>query len=172
MYSVHHSTSYRTVHHQATCNMLEDSEIKLGGFTFKGWYIAAAVPVFSAISGAIYFGYDTVNRFYDTEENVQVILDKADSFDTTANSLNSRIQTLEQAIQDNDVRGLAQKLSSISTNMQTILEQQKTLLDLRSKIDKSTTITDGLGDKLDTYEQEIEDLWKAYDELYANPLGN
>jgi hypothetical protein len=54
--------------------------------------------------------------------------------------------------------------------MQQILEQQKLLLDLRSKIDKATTITDGLGDKLDTYDQEIEDIWKAYDELVDNPL--
>ena len=152
--------------------MLEDAQIKLGGFTLKGWYIAAALPILSGISGAIYVAYDTVNRFYDTEESVQVILDKSDSFDKTANTLDSRIQTLEQAIQDNDVRGLGQKLSAISTNMQTILEQQKVLLDLRSKIDKSTTITDGLGNKLDTYKQEIEDLWKAYDELYENPLGN
>ena len=82
----------------------------------------------------------------------------------------SRIQTLEQAIADNDVRGLNQKLAQLSTNMTQILEQQKLLLDLRSQVDKATTITDGLGDTLDTLQTEVDDIWKAYDELADNPL--
>jgi hypothetical protein len=82
----------------------------------------------------------------------------------------SRIQTLEQAIADNDVRGLNQKLAQLSTNMSQILEQQKVLLDLRSQVDKATTITDGLGDTLDTLQTEVDDIWKAYDELVDNPL--
>ncbi len=82
----------------------------------------------------------------------------------------SRIQTLEQAIADNDVRGLNQKLAQLSTNMTQILEQQKLLLDLRSQVDKATTITDGLGDTLDTLQTEVDDIWKAYDELVNNPL--
>ena len=82
----------------------------------------------------------------------------------------SRIQTLEQAISDNDVRGLNQKLAQLSTNMSQILEQQKILLDLRSQVDKATTITDGLGDTLDTLQTEVDDIWKAYDELADNPL--
>jgi len=81
-----------------------------------------------------------------------------------------RIQTLEQAIADNDVRGLNQKLAQLSTNMQQLLEQQKVLLDLRSQVDKATTITDGLGDTLDVLQTEIDDIWKAYDELADNPL--
>lgn len=83
--------------------------------------------------------------------------------------LESRVQTLEQAIQDNDVRGLASRLSGISTQMTTILEQQRQLLELRTQVERSTTITDGLGDRLDRYNQEIEDLWRAMDEL-AKPL--
>ena len=82
----------------------------------------------------------------------------------------SRIQTLEQAISDNDVRGLNQKLAQLSTNMSQILEQQKILLDLRSQVDKATTITDGLGNTLDTLQTEVDDIWKAYDELADNPL--
>jgi hypothetical protein len=80
------------------------------------------------------------------------------------------VQALEQAIQDNDVRGLAPKLSSIGTQMQTILEQQKALLDLRSSVEKSDAITSGLKDKLDKYDRDIEDLWKAMDDLSKNPI--
>lgn len=134
-------------------------DFKIGGYDIKGWMVAVAVPVLSTLSGGIYFTYDALNRFYDTEASVEDVL-----------GVVSRVQTLEQAINDNDVRGLNTKLSQLSTNMQQILEQQKTLLDLRSKIDKATTITDGLGDKLDVYDQEIDDIWKAYDELVDNPL--
>ena len=81
-----------------------------------------------------------------------------------------RIQTLEQAIQDNDVRGLNQKLAQLSTNMTQILEQQKILLDLRSQVDKATTVTDSLDDTLKTLQTEIDDIWDAYDELADNPL--
>lgn len=149
---------------------MEDTELKIGGFTFKGWYIAAALPILSGLSGAIYYGYDTVQRFYAVEEGIGTVVEKSESFNQTSVALSSRIQALEQAVQDNDVRGLNTRLSQISTQMQTILEQQKTLLDLRTKVEKSTTITDSIGNKLDTYDQEIEDIWKAYDSLVDKPL--
>lgn len=138
---------------------MSDMEFSIGGYNIKGWMVAVAIPVLSSVAGSVYFAYDALNRFYDTEAAVEDVL-----------GVVSRVQTLEQAIQDNDVRGLNTKLSQLSTNMQQILEQQKLLLDLRSKIDRATTITDGLGDKLDTYDQEIEDIWKAYDSLVDKPL--
>ena len=138
---------------------MSDMEFSIGGYNIKGWVVAVALPVLSSVAGGVYFAYDALNRFYDTEAAVEDVL-----------GVVSRVQTLEQAIQDNDVRGLNTKLSQLSTNMQQILEQQRLLLDLRSKIDRATTITDGLGDKLDTYDQEIEDIWKAYDSLVDNPL--
>ena len=138
---------------------MSDMEFSIGGYNIKGWMVAVAIPVLSSVAGSVYFAYDALNRFYDTEAAVEDVL-----------GVVSRVQTLEQAIQDNDVRGLNTKLSQLSTNMQQILEQQRLLLDLRSKIDRATTITDGLGDKLDTYDQEIEDIWKAYVSLVDNPL--
>ena len=150
---------------------MEDTELKVGGFTFKGWYIAAALPILSAISGSIYLGYDTLNRFYAVETGIDLVTTEADMFNVRATDFNSRIQALEQAVADNDVRGLNTRLSTISTQMQTILEQQKDLLDLRSKVEKSSTITDQIGDKLDVYQTEIDDIWKAYDSLANNPLN-
>lgn len=150
--------------------MLDNIDFKIGGFNVKGWMLAVAVPVLSTVAGGVYWSYDTLQRFYGVEEGISTVVAKSESFDDKAAELSSRIQTLEQAIQDNDVRGLNQKLATLSTNMQQILEQQKLLLDLRSKIDKATTITDNLGDKLDIYDQEIEDIWKAYDFLKDNPL--
>ena len=189
-------------------------EFSIGGFNVKGWMVAVALPVLSTVSGGVYFGYDTLNRFYGVEGGVEEALGKGStnakqilelqksltqlSNDTererTANktfaanqlttasqaieeelqeaesNLTSRIQTVEQAIIDNDVRGLNSKLAQLATNMQQILEQQKVLLDLRSQVDKATTITDGIGDKLDVLQTEVDDIWKAYDELASNPL--
>lgn len=150
--------------------MIEDAEVKVGGFTFKGWYIAAALPILGSLSGGIYYGYDTLQRFYAVESGIETVVSKSNSFDSTAGKLSSRIQTLEQAVQDNDVRGLNTRLATVSTQMQTILEQQKELLDLRSQVERSTGITDSLGDKLDKYQTEIDDIWKAYDSLVDNPL--
>jgi DNA repair exonuclease SbcCD ATPase subunit len=211
-------------------------EFSIGGFNVKGWMVAVALPVLSTVSGGVYFGYDTLNRFYgveggvgealgNTSTNAKQIAELQKSLtklnndtarERTANktfaanqlttasqairkelqevetnlsddsvakiqqltqNLNkiestatSRIQTVEQAIVDNDVRGLNSKLAQLATNMQQILEQQKVLLDLRSQVDKATTITDGIGDKLDVIQTEIDDIWKAYDEMVSNPL--
>ena len=211
-------------------------EFSIGGFNVKGWMVAVALPVLSTVSGGVYFGYDTLNRFYGVEGGVEEALEKGStnakqiaelqksltklSNDTvrerTANktfaanqlttasqairkelqevetnlsndsvakmqqlterlttldaTVTSRMQTVEQAIIDNDVRGLNSKLAQLATNMQQILEQQKVLLDLRSQVDKATTITDGIGDKLDVIQTEIDDIWKAYDEMSSNPL--
>lgn len=200
-------------------------EFSIGGFNVKGWMVAVALPVLSAVSGGVYWGYDTLNRFYGVEGGVSEALGNTSAnakqiselqksltkleTDTarerTANktfaanqlttasqairkelqeaetdltteiteleaNVTSRIQTVEQAIIDNDVRGLNSKLAQLATNMQQILEQQKVLLDLRSQVDKATTITDGIGDKLDVLQTEVDDIWKAYDELASNPL--
>ena len=99
---------------------MENTELKIGSFTFKGWYIMAALPILSGISTGIYFGYDTVQRFYAVEAGIVEVVEKSDSFDSTAAALASRIQTLEQAVADNDVRGLNSRLAEISTQMQTI----------------------------------------------------
>ena len=167
-------------------------EFSIGGFNVKGWMVAVGVPILSTISGGIYFGYDTLNRLYGAEDGVEEALDWAQELDDKAGATDKRltaveteaqrslsqteaalivrIQTLEQAIQDNDVRGLNQKLAQLSTNMQQILEQQKILLDLRSQVDKATTVTDNLDDTLKTLQTEIDDIWDAYDELADNPL--
>ncbi|MAO25343.1 MAG: hypothetical protein CMJ25_31795 [Phycisphaerae bacterium] len=145
------------------------SEVNLSGL--KAVWLTLALPVLSGISGAIYFGYDAIKRFEIVEESNGAYSTSISELSTVDGDFNSRIQSLEQAMQDNDVRGLAPKLSEISTQMNAILDQQKELLDLRSKVEKSETITEGLGDKLDLYNNEIEDLWKAFDEAVSkNPL--
>jgi outer membrane murein-binding lipoprotein Lpp len=147
-------------------------EFSIGGFNVKGWMVAVGLPVLSSVAGGVWWSYDTLQRFYGVEAGIQEVVDKSASFDKKAGELSSRIQTLEQAVVDNDVRGLNTKLAQLSTNMQQILEQQKVLLDLRSQVDKATTVTDNLDDTLKVLQTEIDDIWDAYDSLVENPLGN
>lgn len=145
-------------------------EFSIGGYNIKGWMVAVGLPVLSSVAGGVWWSYDTLQRFYGVEAGIETVVERSEEFDSTAAALASRIQTLEQAVADNDVRGLNTKLAQLSTNMQQILEQQKVLLDLRSQVDKATTVTDNLDDTLDTLKTEIDDIWKAYDELVDNPL--
>jgi len=133
---------------------MEDVELKAGGFTFKGIYLAFALPILSGISGAIYFGYDALGRFEFVEGEISSVLE-----------MEARLQTVEQAINDNDVRGLNSKLSQISTQMTTILEQQRNLLDLRSKVERAELITNGIDTKLNALQDDIDSTWDAIDAL-------
>ena len=134
--------------------MADETEIKVGGFTLKGWYIAAALPLLGSLSGGIYYGYDVVNRFWGVEEAVIEVLDAT-----------ARIQALEQTVGDNDVVNLSSQLSAISTNMATILEQQRTLLDLRSKVERAELLTNGIDNKLQRIQDDIDSTWDAIDAL-------
>jgi len=133
---------------------VDDAEVKVGGFTFRGVYLAAALPVFGSLSGGIYYGYDVVNRFWDVEQSVTEVLDAT-----------SRIQALEQTVDQSDVAGLDSKLSQISTQMVSILEQQKTLLDLRSKVERAELITNGIDDQIKRLKEDIDSTWDAIDAL-------
>ena len=113
----------------------------------------------SSLSGGIYYGYDAISRFNGLEASVVEVLDAT-----------SRIQAIEQTLTQNNVAGLNTQLTQISTQMTNILEQQRTLMDLRSKVERGATVTDSIGDKLETYDMEIEDLWKAFDDLVKNPI--
>lgn len=129
-------------------------EVTAGGYTFKAAHILFAAPIVSALAGSIYFGYDAYQRFLGVESGFSEVQDAV-----------SRIQSLEQTVGDNDVANLQAQLSSISTNMATILEQQRTLLDLRSAVEKATLITDGIDAKLQRIQDDIDSTWDAIDAL-------
>jgi hypothetical protein len=149
--------------------MADETELKVGGFTFKGVYLAAALPLFGSLSGGIYYGYDVVNRFWGVEDVVSEVISANEQIQTDVLDVASRIQALEQTIGDNNVSGLNTQLSQISTQMVSILEQQKTLLDLRSKVERAELITDGIDDKLEQLQTDIDSTWDAIDEL-GKPL--
>lgn len=132
----------------------DDTELKVGGYTFKFVHLAFALPILSGVAGGAYWGYDVLNRFLDVESGFEEVL-----------GATSRIQALEQTVGDNDVANLQAQLSAISTSMATILEQQRTLLDLRSKVERAELITNNLGDSLERLQADIDSTWDAIDAL-------
>ena len=145
--------------------MSDDAEEKegvsfsIGGYPISGWMVAVALPVLSAVGGSAWYIFDLQSRFLGVEESVGAILD-----------VEARVQTLEQAAADSDLRSLSSRLSTLTTQMNTILENQRTLLDLRSMVERSDQRTGGIDESLRTHNQEIEDLWEAFDELVTNPI--
>lgn len=133
---------------------MDDTELKVGGYTFRLVHLAFALPILSGVAGGAYWGYDVLNRFLDVESGFEEV-----------QGAMGRIQALEQTVGDNDVANLQAQLSSISTNMATILEQQRTLLDLRSAVEKATILTDGIDDKLRRLQDDIDSTWDAIDAL-------
>lgn len=134
--------------------MVDDVELQAGGYTFKAQHLLFAAPIVSALATGIYVSYDAYQRFLGVESG----------FEEVTNAI-SRIQALEQTVGDNNVAELGVKLSEISTQMTTILEQQKTLLDLRSKVERAELLTDGIDDKLEALQADIDSTWNAIDAL-------
>jgi hypothetical protein len=132
----------------------EGVSFSIGGYPISGWMVAVALPVLSAVGGGAWYIFDLQSRFLGVEESVSAILD-----------VEARVQSLEQAAADGDLRGLSSRLSELSTQMNTILENQRQLLDLRQRVDQATVVTDNLSQDLNRYNVEIEDLWRAVDAL-------
>tara|TARA_R110000868_G_scaffold180659_1_gene421324 strand:+ start:3978 stop:4391 length:414 start_codon:yes stop_codon:yes gene_type:complete len=133
---------------------MEDAELKVGGFSLKGWHVAALLPILSGLSGGIYYGYDAISRFNGMEASVIEVLDAT-----------GRIQSVEQTLAQNNVSGLGAQLSQISTQMVNILEQQRTLMDLKSKIERAELITNGIDQKLQALQADIDSTWGAINAL-------
>jgi len=137
---------------------MKDLEVKTGGYTFKAAHIVFITPILSALAGGIYYSYDAYQRFLTVESSIQSIT-----------NVNGRVQALEQTVGNNNVADLSATLAGISTQMTTILEQQRTLLDLKSKVERSELITDGIDERLEALQVDINSVWSAIDEL-GKPL--
>lgn len=136
---------------------LEDTELKIGGTSFKGVWIAIVLGIGSTIGGGVW----------------------------TASSLYSRLEAVE-ATQIPDVSPIQQNLATLGTRLETLLSQQEKLLELNTDVSKlandieaikgtvakAEIIIEDIGDvdsKITTLTKEVEDLWQGMDYL-SNPL--
>jgi len=132
---------------------LEETELTIGGTKLRGVWIAIVLSIGTTLAGGIW----AVAEFY------------------------GRIESVETAVAGNG--DTAQKLTVLGTNLETIMENQKQLLDLRDRIAEveKTTVendllvkqfkekVDGISGRFKKINREIDDIWKGLDAL-SNPL--
>ena len=136
---------------------LESTELKIGGTSFKGVWIAIVLGIGSTIGGGVW----------------------------TASSLYSRLEAVE-AQQIPDISPIKQNLATLGTRLESLLSQQEKLLELNTDVSelaneieamkgtvaKAEVIIENTGDvngKIKTLTKEVEDLWQGMDYL-SNPL--
>ena len=132
---------------------LEDTELTIGGTKLRGVWIAIVLSIGTTLAGGIW----AVAEFY------------------------GRIESVEAAVAGNG--DTAEKLTVLGTNLETIMENQKQLLDLRDRISEveKTTVEndllvkqfkekiDGIDKRFKKINREIDDIWRGLDAA-ANPL--
>jgi len=131
---------------------LSETELKIGKTSFKGVYIAIVLSLATSLSGVIW----------------------------TASSLYARLEAVE-ARKIPDTTDIQNNLVKLGTNLDTIMEQQKQLLDLRADVDSMRTsvtqaelITKEIGDvdeRIKMIDTDLNELWEAMDYLTSNPLN-
>ena len=156
--------------------MIEDSELKIGGQTFKGAWIAVVLAIGSTIGGGVWTASSLYSRL-EAVESVQV---------PDVAPLHESIQLIEQQLKDNDISQLSAKLATLGTNLITISSQQERLLEIttsvsnlekdietmRSIVAKAELVVEDVNQikaNWDTAKTEYDDIWRALDAL-AMPL--
>jgi hypothetical protein len=132
---------------------LEETELKIGGVNLKGVWIAIVLSIGTTLAGGIW----AVAEFY------------------------GRIESVEAAVAGSGET--AEKLTVLGTNLETIMENQKELLDMRDRISEVEKVSlendllvqgfkeqvGSIDKRFSKIEREIDDLWRGLDAA-ANPL--
>lgn len=166
---------------------LESTELKIGGQSFKGVYLAILLSLSTTLGSGVWLASSLYSRLEAVEgrriPEVGSIVEKA-ALDKK--ELEGSIELITAELKANDVSQLQGKLATLGTNLQQILEQQQKLLLIDESVNelqleiqsmKATVVAAELvSQKVSTFESkvnkmsmEIEDLWKGLDYL-SNPL--
>ena len=159
---------------------MNDFELKIGNFTFKGIYIAIFLPIISGLAGGVWY----VSDFYNRINVIDALANSNSSYGTNINDLEARLSSVEQSIADNDISSLQGKLAELGTNLSLIMEAQKELMDLKDQfkdidvvakenkllVESYESRIKELENKIKLHQREVDDIWKGMDAL-ANPLG-
>jgi len=171
---------------------MKDIELDVGGTKFKGVWIAVILSFASTLAGGIWTASEFFSRLEVLESRTQSALSINTNFDNLEKSLtasvaefDTKISNVQQQLEDNDISQLQGKLAELGANLATIMEQQKSLMDLKERVteinsvvekntiivDVATKTTEGFDSSVKVLEKEIDDLWKALDAV-SNPLGS
>jgi hypothetical protein len=155
---------------------LADTELKIGGTSFKGVYIAILLSLATTIGGGVW----TASSLYARLEAVEKkkIPDIA--------PMQKKILLVEQQLEANNVSQLQGKLSELGVNLLTIKGQQEELLDIKSKVidlekdietmrstvkqaELLAAASEGIDTRIQAIGRDLDSVWEAIDYV-SNPL--
>ena len=167
---------------------LAETELTIGGVSFKGVYIAILLSLATTLGGGVW----TASSLYSRLEAVEAlqIPDVApieEEVDRVESQLTEQISLIQQELVANDVAQLQGKLAELGVNLKTIADQQAKLLEIKDDVETMqqkiiamdtvvkraemvTAETEEMKKETATMKREIQDLWDGMDYL-SNPLN-
>lgn len=156
---------------------LEDTELKIGGTTFRGVYIAILLSLATTLGTGVWTASSLYSRLQDVES--RVIPD--------IKPLQEQVALIEQQLSQSNISGLQGDLATLGTNLETIMERQTELLLLQERVvevekavkgmevvveraELSSAANQDIADRLAKITKEIDSIWEGMDYL-ANPLN-
>ena len=155
---------------------LAETELTIGGTSFKGVYVAILLSLATTMGGGVW----TASSLYARLEAVEAkkIPDIA--------PMQKQILLVEQQLEANNVSQLQGKLSELGVNLLTIKEQQEellgikeTVIDLEKDIETMrstvkqaeliTAKTEGIDERIQAIGRDLDQVWEAIDYV-SNPL--
>ena len=167
---------------------LAETELTIGGTSFKGVYIAILLSLATTLGGGVWTASSLYSRLEAVEAlEIPDIVPLEENIASVESSLAGRIDLIQQELIANDVGQLQGKLAELGVNLKTIADQQSTLIlindrvielekeieTMRATVAKAELMTKDLEDgdfKLKKIDTEIEELWSGMDYL-SNPLN-
>ena len=154
---------------------LSETELTIGGVKLKGIYIAVVLSLATTIASAVWTASSLYSRLAIVEKNASAVKETVE-----------KVQLIEQRLEDNDVGQLKGKLATLKTSLDTLVVQQKNLLELKGDVSelskdiesikgtvaKAEVITKDVGDvgeSLKELNTEVDNLWEGLEYL-SNPL--
>tara|TARA_B110000908_G_C10258727_1_gene457528 strand:- start:415 stop:891 length:477 start_codon:yes stop_codon:yes gene_type:complete len=155
---------------------LAETELTIGGTSFKGVYIAILLSLATTLGGGVWTASSLYSRLESVES--QKIPD--------IKPLEKKILLVEQELQANNVSQLQGKLSELGVNLITIKEQQSGLLDIKTKVtdlekdietmkstvkqaELITAKSEDINKRIQAIGRDLDSVWEALDYV-SNPL--
>ena len=155
---------------------LADTELTIGGTSFKGVYVAILLSLATTLGGGVWTASSLYSRLEAVES--QQIPDIV--------PLEEKILLVEQELEANDVGQLQGKLAELGVNLVTIKEQQAALLDIKTKVtdlekdiegmkstvkqaELITAKSEDIDKRIQAIGRDLDSVWEALDYV-SNPL--
>ena len=155
---------------------LADTELTIGGTSFKGVYIAILLSLATTLGGGVWTASSLYSRLEAVES--QQIPDIV--------PLEEKILLVEQELEANDVGQLQGKLAELGVNLVTIKDQQAALLDIKTKVtdlekdietmkstvkqaELITAKSEDIDKRIQAIGRDLDSVWEALDYV-SNPL--